>query len=193
MDAVQLFFRTLCSFSTPATILYKPEKGRTRSEMVEKPQGHKSMSKSRQGLHNLNGTSTQVGKVFHALISDNNNEADSLLRAKLFLSVLTGSTLLPVKPTWNVKVVLLCRAFDLCLIAHGWIEDHPTTDVDGRHDFGPDVFISFRSCFQTFTVTNNARLRQLLLSETPVSGQDTEFGRFHHGQILASMSSYTSA
>ncbi|KAJ6526049.1 hypothetical protein B0H19DRAFT_1084657 [Mycena capillaripes] len=129
------------------------------------------------------GHPTDPEHVFQALISDLNNEADPLLRVKLFLSVLTGSTHLPVKPTWKVK----------CLIVHDWSEDYPTTDVDGRDDFGPDVSISFRSCFQTFTVTNNARLRQLLLCETPVSGQDTEFGCFLHGQILASMLSYTSA
>ncbi|KAJ6496443.1 hypothetical protein C8R45DRAFT_1094682 [Mycena sanguinolenta] len=78
---------------------------------------------------------------------DENNEADPLLRVKLFLSVLTGSTLPPVKPTCKVK----------CLIVHDWSEDYPTTDVDGRDDIGPDGSISLRSCFQSFTITNNAR------------------------------------
>ncbi|KAJ6528866.1 hypothetical protein B0H19DRAFT_1083208 [Mycena capillaripes] len=113
--------------------------------------------------------------VIDALVDEDDNQADPLVRAKLFLAVLTGSMLLPVKPTWKVK----------CLIVHDWSEAYPTTDADGRDDFGPEVSVSFRTCFKTFTITNNARLRQILLSEKPVPGRDTEFGRFLHGQLLA--------
>ncbi|KAJ6568477.1 hypothetical protein B0H19DRAFT_1256239 [Mycena capillaripes] len=121
--------------------------------------------------------------VIDALVDGDDIQDDPLLRAKLFLVVLTGSMLLPVKPTWKVK----------CLIVHDWSEAYPTTDADGRDDFGPEVSVSFRTCFKTFTITNNARLRQLLLSEKPVQGRDTEFGRFLHGQLLASRASYTSS
>ncbi|KAJ7026246.1 hypothetical protein C8F04DRAFT_1297867 [Mycena alexandri] len=72
-------------------------------------------------------------------------------------------------------------------------QDYPTTDVDGRDDYGPDISVSFRSCFQTFSITNNARLQQLLLSENLVQGWDTEFGRFIHGQLLGSQGAYTEA
>ncbi|KAK6964706.1 hypothetical protein R3P38DRAFT_2817284 [Favolaschia claudopus] len=40
------------------------------------------------------------------------------------------------------------------------------------------------SCFQTFTLTNNARLRHLLISENPEEGKDTAFGRAFHAQLL---------
>jgi hypothetical protein len=42
--------------------------------------------------------------VFRALIEDDSDANDPLLRAKLFLSVLTGSALLPIQPTWKIKV-----------------------------------------------------------------------------------------
>ncbi|KAJ7032113.1 hypothetical protein C8F04DRAFT_1235573 [Mycena alexandri] len=122
-------------------------------------------------------------RVIHALISNGDGPADPILRATLFLLVLTGSTTLPVRPTWKAK----------CLITHDWSQQYPTTDADGRDDYGPDVAISFRSCFKTFTITNNARLRHLLLSETPVQGQDTQLGRLIHAQLLASRGSYTAA
>ncbi|KAJ6605935.1 hypothetical protein B0H10DRAFT_2075616 [Mycena sp. CBHHK59/15] len=120
-------------------------------------------------------------QVIDALIDDDFDAADPLLRVKLFLSVLTGSMLLPIKPTWKVK----------CLITHDWNQDFPTTDPDGRDDFGPDVTISFRSCFKTFSITNNARLRQLLISDIPVQGRDTELGRSIHAQLLACKKAYT--
>ncbi|KAJ7477801.1 hypothetical protein B0H11DRAFT_1916980 [Mycena galericulata] len=96
-------------------------------------------------------------QVVNALNDDDDDPTDPLLGAKLFLSVLTGSTLLRIKPTWKVK----------CLITHDWSQDYPTTDADGREDYGPDVTISFCACFKTFSITNNARLRLLLLCEVP--------------------------
>jgi hypothetical protein len=71
----------------------------------------------------------------------------------------------------------LSSPFTQCFIVHDWSEAYPTTDADGRDDFGPDVRISFQYRFKTFTTENNACLRGLLLSETPVVGQDTEFGQ----------------
>ncbi|KAJ7181958.1 hypothetical protein C8R46DRAFT_1313688 [Mycena filopes] len=118
-------------------------------------------------------------QVIRALIGDAGALDESILRPTLFLSVLTGSSLLPVTPTWKVK----------CLITHDWSEAYPTTDANGRDDYGPDVLISFRSCFKTFTITNNARLRHLLLAESPVQGRDTEVGRFIHAGLLASRAS----
>ncbi|KAJ7700694.1 hypothetical protein B0H17DRAFT_1128559 [Mycena rosella] len=132
--------------------------------------------------HYLTGHPTDPDQVISALADDINVE-DPLLRASLFLSVLTGSSLLPLKPTWTLK----------CLITHDWSEDYPTTDAYGCDDYGPDVKVSFRSCFKTISITNNARLRQLLLSEKPVQGQDTMFGCWLHGELLASRGSYTSA
>ncbi|KAK6981236.1 hypothetical protein R3P38DRAFT_2808332 [Favolaschia claudopus] len=108
---------------------------------------------------------------------------DSVLRARLFLAVATGCTLLPVKPTgYKIK----------CLITHDHSEDYPTVDEDGNDDFGPDVVINFQSCFQTFTLTNNARLRHLLISENPEEGKDTAFGRAFHAQLLVAYNFYTS-
>ncbi|KAJ6572961.1 hypothetical protein B0H10DRAFT_2106153 [Mycena sp. CBHHK59/15] len=121
-------------------------------------------------------------QVISALTSDI-ADADALLRANLFLSVVTGSSLLPLKPTWKVK----------CIIKHDWSEAYPTTNADGNDDWGPDVEISFRSCFKTFSITNNARLRHLLLSEKPLAGRDTKFGYWVHGELLASKNSYTSS
>ncbi|KAJ7743427.1 hypothetical protein B0H14DRAFT_3514902 [Mycena olivaceomarginata] len=46
----------------------------------------------------------EIRAVFHALIDDDIDSADPLLRVKLFLSVLTGSMLLPIQPTWNIRV-----------------------------------------------------------------------------------------
>ncbi|KAJ7737937.1 hypothetical protein B0H16DRAFT_1761913 [Mycena metata] len=123
------------------------------------------------------GHPTDPDGVLSALTDGDTNIPDNLLlRSTLFLSVLTGSTLLPVRPTWMIQ----------CRISHDWSQDYPTTDVDGRDDYGPDISASFRACFMTFTITNNARLRQLLLSETPVQGHDTAFGRFLHGALLGS-------
>ncbi|KAJ7467795.1 hypothetical protein B0H11DRAFT_2046409 [Mycena galericulata] len=122
-------------------------------------------------------------QVIHALMGDEGNSADPLLRANLFLSVLTGSILLPVRPTWKMQ----------CLISHDWSEDYPMTSEDGSQDYGPDVVVSFRACFKTFSITNNARLRSLLLLEEPVAGRDTSFGRWIHGQLLSSRHSFTSS
>ncbi|KAJ7442385.1 hypothetical protein B0H11DRAFT_2348197 [Mycena galericulata] len=126
------------------------------------------------------GHPTDPDQVISALTGDDGT-TDPLLRANLFLSVVTGSSHLPLRPTWQVK----------CLITHDWSEDYPTTDADGRDDYGPDVKVSFRSCFKTFSITNNARLRQLLLREIPEQGRDTAFGRWLHGELLASTSSLT--
>ncbi|KAJ7777011.1 hypothetical protein B0H16DRAFT_1683756 [Mycena metata] len=137
-------------------------------------------------MHYLTGTGHphDSDQVIHALIGDNGSVADSILRATLFLSVLTGSTMLPVRPSWKIK----------CLITHDWSELYPTTDAAGREDFGPEIMVEFRSCFKTFTVTNNARLRRLLLSqrlEELPEGQDSHFGQFIHAGLLASRASYT--
>lgn len=43
-------------------------------------------------------------QVIHALIDDNGTVDNSVLRATLFLSVVTGASILPVSPTWTVKV-----------------------------------------------------------------------------------------
>ncbi|KAJ7017101.1 hypothetical protein C8F04DRAFT_1406216 [Mycena alexandri] len=129
------------------------------------------------------GHPTDPDRVIDALVDGDVYSNDPLLRSTLFLSVLTGSTLLPIKPTWSIQ----------CRISHEWSQQYPTTDADGRDDYGPDVSVSFRSCFQTFSITNNARLRQLLLCEKPVQGRDTEFGRFIHGQLLGSHGVYTEA
>ncbi|KAJ7025218.1 hypothetical protein C8F04DRAFT_140746 [Mycena alexandri] len=141
---------------------------------------------SRFVVHYLRGTGhpDDSDQVIHALIGDNGSVANSILRATLFLSVLTGSTMLPVRPSWKIK----------CLITHDWSELYPTTDAAGREDFGPEIMVEFRSCFKTFTVTNNARLRRLLLSqrlEELPEGQDSHFGQFIHAGLLASRASYT--
>ncbi|KAJ7756657.1 hypothetical protein B0H16DRAFT_1885917 [Mycena metata] len=141
---------------------------------------------SRFVVHYLTGTGHphDSDQVIHALIGDNGSVADSVLRATLFLSVLTGSTMLPVRPNWKIK----------CLITHDWSELYPTTDTAGREDFGPEIMVEFRLCFKTFTVTNNARLRCLLLSqrlEELAEGQDSHFGQFIHAGLLASRASYT--
>ncbi|KAK6984302.1 hypothetical protein R3P38DRAFT_3316325 [Favolaschia claudopus] len=123
--------------------------------------------------------------VISALVDSDTTLAatDSVLRARLFLAVATGSTLLPVKPTgYKIK----------CLVTHDHSEDYPTVDEDGNDDFGPDVVINFQSCFQTFTLTNNARLRHLLISENPEEGKDTAFGRAFHAQLLVAYNFYTS-
>ncbi|KAJ6455611.1 hypothetical protein C8R47DRAFT_1250722 [Mycena vitilis] len=122
-------------------------------------------------------------QVIGALIDDDFDAADPLLRVKLLLSVITGSVLLPIQPSWKVK----------CLITHDWNQDYPTTDEDGNDDFGPDVTVAFRSCFKTFSITNNARLRQLLVdpNDSAEQGRDTAFGRFVHAQLLACKKSYT--
>ncbi|KAJ7872467.1 hypothetical protein B0H14DRAFT_2570205 [Mycena olivaceomarginata] len=129
------------------------------------------------------GNPADPNRVFHALMDEDSDPADTLLRPKLFLSVLTGSTLLPIKPTWKIK----------CLITHDWSQEYPTIDADGQEDYGPDVTISFRSCFKTFSITNNACLRWLLMKEDPKPGSDTEFGSYIHGQLLASREEYTSS
>jgi hypothetical protein len=53
------------------------------------------------------GNPADPNRVFHALMDEDSDPADTLLRPKLFLSVLTGSTLLPIKPTWKIKVGIL--------------------------------------------------------------------------------------
>ncbi|KAK7034331.1 hypothetical protein R3P38DRAFT_2617309 [Favolaschia claudopus] len=124
------------------------------------------------------------GNIYDALIDDEYKSSanDPLLRAKLFLSVLTGYAAIPIDPTWKIK----------CLITHDWNEEFPRTDeATGIEDYGPDASVFFRACFQTFSISNNARLRLLLLCETPEAGCDTEFGRFFHGQLLASRQQYT--
>ncbi|KAJ7429527.1 hypothetical protein B0H11DRAFT_2300484 [Mycena galericulata] len=108
------------------------------------------------------GHPTDPDQVISALTGDDGT-TDPLLRANLFLSVVTGSSHLPLRPTWQVK----------CLITHDWSEDYPTTDADGRDDYGPDVKVSFRSCFKTFSITNNARLRQLLLRTSSLTQGST--------------------
>ncbi|KAK6984525.1 hypothetical protein R3P38DRAFT_3452457, partial [Favolaschia claudopus] len=116
--------------------------------------------------------------VFEALLDDElrENRDDPLLRPKLFLSVLTGSTSLPIDPDWVIK----------CDITHDWNEEFPHTGPDGVEDYGPDVSVFFRACFQSYTISNNAMLRFLLLSELPEAGIDTTFGHFFHGQLLSS-------
>ncbi|KAK6977754.1 hypothetical protein R3P38DRAFT_3334694 [Favolaschia claudopus] len=113
--------------------------------------------------------------VIRALIDPEFTAPDSVVRARLFLSVTTGSILLPVRPAgWRIK---------------------PTRPLmrRGNDDFGPDVVIDFRSCFKTFSITNNARLRHLLISENAEAGKDTTFGRLFHAQLLASQNAYTSS
>ncbi|KAK6971933.1 hypothetical protein R3P38DRAFT_3494330 [Favolaschia claudopus] len=122
--------------------------------------------------------------VIRALIDPEFTAPDSVFRARLFLSVTTGSILLPVRPAgWRIK----------CLITHDYSEAYPTVDAAGNDDFGPDVVIDFRSCFKTFSITNNARLRHLLISENAEAGKDTTFGRLFHAQLLASQNAYTSS
>ncbi|KAJ7809488.1 hypothetical protein B0H14DRAFT_3759726 [Mycena olivaceomarginata] len=112
------------------------------------------------------GNPADPNRVFHALMDEDSDPADTLLRPKFFLS---------------------------CLITHDWSQEYPTIDADGQEDYGPDVTISFRSCFKTFSITNNARLRWLLMKEDPKPGSDTEFGSYIHGQLLASREEYTSS
>ncbi|KAK6993142.1 hypothetical protein R3P38DRAFT_2567220, partial [Favolaschia claudopus] len=130
------------------------------------------------------GHPRDVNDVIRALIDPEFTAPDSVLRAKLFLSVTTGSTLLPVRPTgWRIK----------CLITHDYSEAYPTVDQEGNDDFGPDIVIEFRSCFKTFSITNNARLRYLLISENVERGRDTAFVRLFHAQLLACDKAYTSS
>ncbi|KAK6964733.1 hypothetical protein R3P38DRAFT_3338218 [Favolaschia claudopus] len=141
--------------------------------------------------------------VIRALIDPEFTAPDSVVRARLFLSVTTGSILLPVRPAgWRIKVSNFClrttvaNIYFLChsaLITHDYSEAYPTVDAAGNDDFGPDVVIDFRSCFKTFSITNNARLRHLLISENAEAGKDTTFGRLFHAQLLASQNAYTSS
>ncbi|KAJ7433784.1 hypothetical protein FB451DRAFT_1572293 [Mycena latifolia] len=108
---------------------------------------------------------------------------DPLIRARLFVSVMTGSPMLPAQPVWSLKVTVM----------HDWDEAYPCTGPDGVEDFGPEAKASFQSCFKTVSITNNARLRHMLLSDSPMEGQDTQFGQWFHGQALSSRESYTSA
>lgn len=82
---------------------------------------------SRFVVHYLTGTGHphDSDQVIHALIGDNGSVADSILRATLFLSVLTGSTMLPVRPSWKIKVCsLFCRVS--CLLKDFIsVPDHP--------------------------------------------------------------------
>ncbi|KAJ7469137.1 hypothetical protein FB451DRAFT_1368734 [Mycena latifolia] len=77
-------------------------------------------------------------------------------------------------------------------VMHDWDEAYPCTGPDGVEDFGPEAKASFQSCFKTVSITNNARLRHMLLSDSPMEGQDTQFGQWFHGQALSSRESYTS-
>ncbi|KAK6997310.1 hypothetical protein R3P38DRAFT_3328629 [Favolaschia claudopus] len=122
--------------------------------------------------------------IFDALLDEElrANVNDPFLRAKLFLSLLTGSALVPIDPDWKLK----------CVITHDWDEKYPRTTPDGSEDYGADVELFFRACFSTFTITNNARLRLLLLCEIPEAGRDTEFGRFFHGALLGSRREFNS-
>ncbi|KAK7000880.1 hypothetical protein R3P38DRAFT_2560322, partial [Favolaschia claudopus] len=122
--------------------------------------------------------------VIRALIDPEFTAPDSVFRARLFLSVTTGSILLPVRPA-----VFSSQ----CLITHDYSEAYPTVDAAGNDDLGPDVVIDFRSCFKAFSITNNARLRHLLISENAEAGKDTTFGRLFHAQLLASQNAYTSS
>lgn len=77
---------------------------------------------------------------------------------------------------------------------HDWNAAYPTDEVDGTApDYGPDAKASFQSCFKSVSITNNATLRRMLLAETPVQGQDTDFGRWFHAEALSSEDAYTSA
>ncbi|KAJ7269146.1 hypothetical protein C8J57DRAFT_1227883 [Mycena rebaudengoi] len=121
--------------------------------------------------------------VVDALLDGNATagSTDPLLRAKLFLSILTGSELLPLDNLWIIKGS----------VTHDWDDAYPASDPNGNDDYGPETRITFKSCFRTFTVLNNARLRKLLLSETPVDGIDTQFGRMFHTQLLATKNYYS--
>ncbi|KAK6966848.1 hypothetical protein R3P38DRAFT_2590165 [Favolaschia claudopus] len=121
--------------------------------------------------------------IFDALLDEElrANVDDPFLRPKLFLSLLTGSALVPIDPDWKLKCV-----------THDWDEKFPRTTPDGSEDYGADVELFFRACFSTFTITNNARLRLLLLCEIPEAGRDTEFGRFFHGALLGSRREFNS-
>ncbi|KAJ6609591.1 hypothetical protein B0H10DRAFT_2225819 [Mycena sp. CBHHK59/15] len=109
------------------------------------------------------GHPSNPDRVFHALLEGDATagSVDPLLHARLFLSVLTGSALLPLDNSWSIKGS----------ITHDWDEMYPASDPDGDNDYGPETWITFKSCFKTFTILNNARLRFLLLSEFPVDGQ----------------------
>lgn len=50
------------------------------------------------------GHPTDPDRVIDALVDGDVYSNDPLLRSTLFLSVLTGSTLLPIKPTWSIQV-----------------------------------------------------------------------------------------
>ncbi|KAK7025786.1 hypothetical protein R3P38DRAFT_2778580 [Favolaschia claudopus] len=107
--------------------------------------------------------------VIRALIDPEFTAPDSVFRARLFLSV----TMYWIDPS----------ACETCGLEN---QVYPTVDAAGNDDFGPDVVIDFRSCFKTFSITNNARLRHLLISENAEAGKDTTFGRLFHAQLLAS-------
>ncbi|KAJ7136323.1 hypothetical protein C8R43DRAFT_1132481 [Mycena crocata] len=127
------------------------------------------------------------GGIVEALLEINDareHNGDALLRARLFMGVMTGSQSLPVDSFWSLKVTII----------HDWDETYPYTDPHGVEWLGPEAKASFQSCFRTVSITNNARLRKMLLSEKRlVEGKDTEFGRWFHGQALSSRESYNSA
>ncbi|KAJ7730006.1 hypothetical protein DFH07DRAFT_781773 [Mycena maculata] len=112
------------------------------------------------------------GRVLEALGIDDRDPHDPLVRVRLFMAVMMGS------PVWALKVNVI----------HDWNEDFPR-----GQDFGPEAKASFQSCFKTVSITNNASLRHMLLSETPLEGFDTKFGQWFHGQALSSRESYTAA
>ncbi|KAJ7491533.1 hypothetical protein B0H11DRAFT_2398848 [Mycena galericulata] len=71
-----------------------------------------------------------------ALISNNDNSANLVLRAELFLSVLTGSTLLPIKPSWIIKV----RTVRGQRAARFTPASEPILFPQGRHGTFPAVY-----------------------------------------------------
>ncbi|KAJ6524763.1 hypothetical protein B0H19DRAFT_1085152 [Mycena capillaripes] len=90
-------------------------------------------------------------RIVEALGFDREQDDDPLLRARLFMTVMTGSAILPMAPLWSLKVTIL----------HNWDETYPTI-VDGVADFGPAAKASFQSCFKTVSITNNTVLRHLM-------------------------------
>ncbi|KAJ7027734.1 hypothetical protein C8F04DRAFT_1399383 [Mycena alexandri] len=122
------------------------------------------------------------GGIVGALGFDAGNN-DPLVRARLIMTVMTGSPLLPVEPLWSLKVTII----------HDWDNTYPCYDADGVENCGPEATASFQSCFKTVAITNNARLRQMLLAEKPGEGRDTAFGEWFHGQALSSRQAYSFA
>ncbi|KAJ6538345.1 hypothetical protein DFH09DRAFT_1323867 [Mycena vulgaris] len=91
------------------------------------------------------------------------------------MAVMTGSSMLPAQPVWGVKVTII----------HDWDVAYPCTSVNGEEDYGPEATASFQSCFKTVSITNNARLRNMLLSESPME----ELGLIQFGGTSDALSS----